>query len=207
MNPVLIAAAALAGTLAGALVSRIMAGHPYRRDAETQLPPFTGGRWLPVLTALGAAAVASHGSWERMVMAAPILTLGVWLGAVDADVQRLPFPQVIALTLAETAAAAAIATAHHSPWPIAWGLAGGILAYLGFRIFHALARGQLGYGDVTLAAPLGIAVTTLGGATSAWIWLMASFVPAAIVGLARRRSQPAALGPWLLLGAIVALTL
>jgi len=207
MNPDLIAAAVFAGALAGALVSRIVAGHPYRRDTETQLPPFTGRRWLPLLTALGAAAAASHGSWERLVLAAPVLTLGVWLGAVDADVQRLPFPQVIGLTLIEAAAAAAIAAAHTSPWPLVWGLVGGLLAYLGFRIFHALARGQLGYGDVTLAAPLGIAVTTLGGATGAWIWLMASFIPAAIVGLARRRTQPAALGPWLILGAIIAVAL
>lgn len=207
MDPAMIAVATAAGAVAGAVTSRTLAGGRYRRGAEIDRPTFIARRWIPLLTALGAAAVACTGSWQQLVLASPLLTIGIWLAAVDADVQRLPFLQVVVFAVAELASVTVVAVLHGSVWPLAWGAGGGLLAYLGFRVFHALARGQLGYGDVTLAVPLGMAATSLGGAKGAWIWLMAAFVPAATYGLARHRTEPGALGPWLILGAVVALTI
>lgn len=205
MSVALIAGAATLGALAGWPLARNLARLTYRRPHETHLPAPSWHRWLPALTAAGAALVATTGSWERLTLAAPLLTVGIWLASVDADVQRLPLRHVITLTALETLAAAAVAITHRDPAPALVGLAAAALAYVGFRLLHHASNGRLGYGDATLAGPLALAVTTAGGLVLVWAWLLLSLTAAALYGRLRRHAPQHALGPWLIFGAIAAL--
>lgn len=209
MNVALIAGAAAGGVLTGWLAARNLATLRYRRHHERGLPAPTWHRWLPALTGAGAALVATTDSWERLLLAAPLLTVGAWLAAVDADVQRLPFRDVVALGLLEAAAVAVVAIATHDPGAALTGLAGAAVAYLTFRLLHRVARGKLGYGDVTLTVPLALATTTAGGPALGWLWITISLVAASLYALTNRTNpqQNRPLGPWLILGAVVSLAL
>lgn len=207
-----IAAATLAaglGVLIGFLLRRQLARLSYRRTDEQSLP-HPGPLWIiPIVTGLGAATIsyraAQTGRWDAAALALPVLTLGVWVAAVDADVQRLPFRQVAVLTLAQAAAIVTVAIATHNPQTAVLGALAGILTYLGFRLFHRLTRGGIGYGDVTLTAPLAAAVTTAGGLPRLWLWLIIALTAAALYNLALRKAGRHPLGPWLTLGALIAL--
>ena len=209
MNVALIAGATAVGALAGWLIARNLATLSHRRPGERDLPAPRWHRWLPALTAAGAALAANSDSWERLLLAAPILTIGVWLAAVDADVQRLPLKQVLILGLLEAVAVAVVAIATQNPLAPLHGAAGALVAYLGFRGLHHVANGRLGYGDVTLTVPLALATTAAGGPALGWLWIMISLAAAALYALIRR--SPARthrpLGPWLIFCAVVALGL
>jgi len=211
MNPNVIAAsiAALIGAVIGWLIKHDLNKLAYRRDDEQEIRT-PRHRWLiPILIALGAGALAYRatavGHWQAVALAVPILTLGAWLAAVDADVQRLPFKQVAALAVLEAIAVGGIAIATHNPTPALWGAAGGLLCYAAFKLFAVATKGGIGNGDVTLAAPLGLATATAGGLTLTWWWLIGSLTGAAIHGLARRETSHHALGPWLMICAAGAL--
>lgn len=204
MHVAVIVGAAVIGALAGWASVRDLRTLSYRRPDERDLPTPNWHRWLPAITGTGAALVATTSSWERLILAAPLLTIGVWLASVDADVKRLPYRQVITLTVVQAFAVAGVTLATQNLRGALVALLAAVLAYLAFRVLHHFARGDLGYGDVTLAPPLALAVTTAGGPALAWAWLVISLTAAAIHGLATRSGPPhRPLGPWLIAGAIV----
>lgn len=209
MNVALIAGATAVGALAGWLIACNLATLSHRRPGERDLPAPRWHRWLPALTAAGAVLVATSDARERLLLAAPILTVGVYLAAVDADVERLPFKHVLFLGLLEAVAVAVVAIATQNPLAPLNGAAGALVAYLGFRVIHHLANGHLGYGDVTLTVPLALATTAVGGPALGWLWIVISLAAAALYALLRtspaRTHRP--LGPWLIFGAVVVLAM
>lgn len=205
MHVAVIVGAAVIGALAGWAIVHDLRALSYRRPDERDLPTRTWHRWLPAITGTGAALVATTGSWERLILAVPLLTIGVWLAGVDADVKRLPYRQVIALTVVQTLAVAAVTLATQNLRATLVALIGAVVVYLAFRVLHHFARGDLGYGDVTLAPPLALAVTTAGGPALAWTWLVISLTAAAIHGLTTRsQERRLPLGPWMVAGAVLA---
>jgi leader peptidase (prepilin peptidase) / N-methyltransferase len=212
MNPNVIGAsiAALIGAVIGWGLKHDLDKLRYRRDDEVEIRTLRH-RWLiPILIALAAGAIAYRatvsGHWQTAVLTVPILTLGAWLAAVDADVQRLPFKQVTALTTLETIAVGGTAITTQNTTPALWGAAGGLLCYAAFKLIAWASKGGIGNGDVTLATPLGLATATAGGLPLTWWWLMTSLIAAAIYGLVRGKMDSHPLGPWLIIGAVCALT-
>lgn len=205
------AGAVLAGLLIGWGLHHNLGTLAYRRDTEQHLPAPPHQWTIPLYTAVGAGLLAFRanqtGNWQPALLALPVLVLGIWLAAVDADVQRLPFRQVAALGLLETVALVGITIATRSPLTAILGAAGGLLSYGAFRLFHHATHGALGYGDVTLAAPLGAAATAAGGPILTWWWVFLSFAAAGIYALTTRRKDDRALGPWLVFGAVLALSM
>jgi leader peptidase (prepilin peptidase) / N-methyltransferase len=208
MNPnatIAAALAALVGAGIGFVSKRDLDKLHYRRDDEQEIRTPRHRWFIPTLIALAAGVLTyremASGHWQPAVLAVPILTLGAWLAAVDADVQRLPFKQVASLTILEAVTVVGIAIATNNPTPALWGAAGGVLCYAAFKLFAQATKGGIGHGDVTLAAPLGLATATAGGLPLTWWWLMASLGAAAIYGRARGKMGHHPLGPWLILGA------
>jgi len=205
------AGAVLAGLLIGWGLRHNLSTLSYRRPTEQHLP-LPRHQWtIPLCTAAGAGLLAFRvnqtGNWETALLAGPVLVLGIWLAAVDVEVQRLPFRQVATLGLLESITLAGITITTRSPHTAILGAAGGILGYVTFRVFHHASRGGLGYGDVTLAAPLAAATTAAGGPVMAWWWIFLSFAAAGLYALITRRNGSHALGPWLVLGAVLALSM
>lgn len=139
MHVAVIVGAAVIGALAGWAIVHDLRALSYRRPDERDLPTRTWHRWLPAITGTGAALVATTGSWERLILAVPLLTIGVWLAGVDADVKRLPYRQVIALTVVQAFAVAGVTLATQNLRGALVGLLGAVVAYLAFRVLHHFA--------------------------------------------------------------------
>lgn len=233
----LIVLAAVYGTAAGLLVPRaayrlaVEAGTPWRTHcpAGHRLPGWLGparcgecgngrdGLYGPgatpaaavtaVMCALVAAAVGGRpelGVWLLLVPCA------VLLAVVDHRVHRLP--DVVTLPLAACSAVllgvAALLPGAGGSWVRAL-LGGAVLGGAYLVLFLVNPRG-MGFGDVKLAVPLGVALGWYG-----WGVLMggafAGFLFGAVYGmslvLARRASRKAAMpfGPFMVAGALVGL--
>lgn len=113
---------------------------------------------------------------------------------------------MVALTAFETLAVLAVALATQDAGPALTGAAGGLLTYLGFRLLHRVSRQGIGYGDVTLAGPLGAATAATGGLPLTWWWLIVALTAAALHSLLTRQQGRRPLGPWLIAGALITMT-
>jgi leader peptidase (prepilin peptidase) / N-methyltransferase len=173
---------------------------PYRRTVVV------GG----VVAALWAVWASGPGwSTPALVVAA---VAGVALGVIDAATHRLPdaltYPTtgVVAVLLAGAAAAG-------DAWDAALRavLGAGALG-AGYLVLHLISPAGLGLGDVKLAVPLGMVSAWFGWATL-WAAALLPFVVGGVVALvllaARRvtRTTAIAFGPFMLVGAVLALTL
>ncbi len=195
--------AAVAGGLFGALVRWRVRHLSHRRPEEsTNAPPTVW--WLIPLVAAGWGWLI----WRLLDAPWPILTLWLplsaalaWLAAVDLDVARLPdrilVPAAIWTTLG-------VGVTMWITSPLAG--VGAILAAAfcggGFWILHLVGGGQLGFGDVKLGAVIG-AATALVSWTAVLYALIAGCILALAWAAARRRRE-LAFGPWLALGAVLA---
>lgn len=204
------AVAAVCGAAAGGLLQRNLETLGYRHDKEQDRP---APRWHPVLpfaTAAIAGVLAfratATGDWLRIVLTVPVLTLGVWLASVDADVQRLPYRHTLTLTATQTVLIGALTFATNNPGQGLTAAVGGLACYLGFFALHCVSKGGLGRGDVTLVLPLAATVTAAGGPGLLWWWLLGSLTAAAATALARRAPR-LPLAPWLVGIALLLLAL
>jgi len=195
--------AAVAGALVGALVRWRVRRFDHRRpeEASNSTP---GIRWLIPLVATGWGWL----TWRLLDAPWPILTLWLplsaalaWLAAVDLDVTRLPdrilVPAAVWTTLG-------VAVTMWTTGPLAG--AGAILAAAfcggGFQILHLVGGGRLGFGDVKLAAVIGAAAALVS-----WTAVLYALIAGCILALAwaaARRRRELAFGPWLALGAVLA---
>lgn len=138
-----------------------------------------------------------------------VAALGVPLARVDLAVHRLPDPLTRpALALAGVLLVVA-ALAGAGAAPLAHGLAGAAGLFAVYLVLALVRPGALGFGDVKLAAVLGLLLGWLGGRT--WfVGLTAGYVIAAGLGaflLVTRRAGRRSLmpfGPAMLLGALLA---
>lgn len=197
--------AGLIGLGWGAMMRTQLGRLTYRTADETsrQSP---GPRWwlLPVTAASVTAVVALAGrpnwGWVTVV---PLALAGPWLAAVDLDVCRIPnrvLTPVAALTMMALTALAAL---RSSPGVVATGLIGGLVAGGVFAAIHFLTRGGIGFGDVKLAAVIGLALAAHGLST-VWVALLAGSIIGAAWGLINAQKGGFAYGPWLLSGAWLA---
>ena len=172
---------------------------PYRRAVG----------WGSVPAAAWALWVSGPG-WAAPAFVV-VACAGVALAVVDARTHRLPD----AVTLPATAltalllAGAALATGDWSA--LLRALAGGLALGAAYLLLHLIHRAGMGLGDVKLAVLLGL-VTAWAGWSA---WAAAALLPFLLGGIfaaallaARRasRTTPLAFGPFMLVGAAVALT-
>lgn len=209
MNPLLAATiAAVAAAPVGWLLRRNLARLAYRTEAEADLPhpgPRTWVVWVTIAVFVTIAAKAAlHPEPALMLPVLPVAIAGPWLAAVDLDVMRLP-NRVLALTAAASITLVAATTAITGSSTPAISAAIGSLAAGGlFAISHTITRGGIGYGDVKLAAIIGLAIGHLG-LQPLWLGLLAGTTTAFVWARLRRHAGPVAYGPWLLLGVGAAL--
>ncbi|MFK4298164.1 leader peptidase (prepilin peptidase)/N-methyltransferase [Arthrobacter sp. GAS37] len=142
--------------------------------------------------------------------------LGLVLALVDARTKRLP-NRLLLPAYPATAAALLLCTAMTGEWDRAlWALLGCTGMWMAFYLYGMIGpRGHLGYGDVKLAGWLGMLLGYAAPGTPE-IFLRAilvAFVSAALAGiiliLIRRLTikDSIAFGPFLILGAAVAIAL
>jgi len=179
--------------------------------------PGCGARLGPPVWALSAvaAALCAGLAWRlgprpELVPLLPVVLLGVLLAVVDLAEERLPDVLVLPGVGAVVAAFGAVAAAT-GQWG-SWGraLLAGLAYALGYLVMALLPGGQLGLGDVKLAALLGVVLGWFG-----WPLVLAGVLlpwvvnaPVALVVLVRRgRSGSLPFGPAMLAGAYLAVVL
>ncbi|MBW4703895.1 prepilin peptidase [Micromonospora sp. RL09-050-HVF-A] len=160
---------------------------------------------------LGGLAAAR---WPEPALPAFLLVaaVGLVLAVADLTSLRLPDPLVGAAALGGGTALTVAAVVTGTPGRLALALAGAALSLLLYVVLALLPRSRLGFGDVKLAAVLGLPLGWLGWPTL-WLGLL---LPHLLQGLlvlallaARRVRRDTALpfGPALLTGAWLAVLL
>ncbi|NBE82288.1 prepilin peptidase [Micromonospora rubida] len=200
--PVLLAAlGAAAGAGTPWLAGRFITTRP-----ATAVPP-------AACAAVGAVVFGGLGVAPGVGAALPtflaVAALGLVLAVVDLACLRLPDPLVGAAALAAVVGLVAAASVAGRPDRLLGPLAGAALSFTGYALLALLPGSRLGFGDVKLAAVLGLPLGWLG-----WPTLLTGLVlPHALHGLAvlgllaaRRvhRDTLLPLGPALLAGAWLA---
>ncbi len=147
-----------------------------------------------------------------------LLLFGVLLTLSVIDIQLFRLPDRIVLpALAVSVPLVAVASVlDDQPASIRYALAGGAL-YFGFLFLaHLVYPRGMGFGDVKLAALMGLYVGWLGDgyaqAIALVLWAMLiGFVSGSVVGVVllamRKRSAPIPFGPFLALGTVIAVLL
>lgn len=135
------------------------------------------------------------------------------LSVIDIEHYRLPDLIVVPTFVVSVPLVAIVSLLDDDPDAIRHALVGAAL-YFGFLfVAHLISPRGMGFGDVKLAAVMGLYVGWLGGdlreALALVLWAMLiGFLSGTAFGLvllaARRRSRPFPFGPFLALGAVVA---
>jgi leader peptidase (prepilin peptidase)/N-methyltransferase len=189
-------------TSLGRLTYRIIGPRHDERDR-----PHPGSRWwVPVALALvwlTLATAFAQERWPWLVLWLPVTAIGVWLAAVDLDVQRLPDKVHFPLAVYAAIAGALLCIFGWGDWRTALGGAAG--AGLLFGFLHVISRGRLGFGDVKLVVVLGWCLGLMGLSPVFYGLMLASLL--GIVYSLITRAKTFAFGPWLLLGAAVSAAL
>jgi leader peptidase (prepilin peptidase)/N-methyltransferase len=143
---------------------------------------------------------------------AMLLTVSV----IDAELFRLPDLIVLPSIVVSLVLVVLVSVLDDDPAAIRFALAGAGL-YFGFLfIAHLIYPRGMGFGDVKLAAVMGLYVgwlgTTYAAAIGLVLWAMLiGFIAGSIIGMVllaiRRRSKQIPFGPFLALGTVVAVTL
>lgn len=204
MQPILIIVlATAAGVPLGLWLRHNLATLKYRKVDEQDLPD-PGQRWWVVwatILAIGSLAAAAALSPERLAYLplVPLAATGPWLAAVDFDVLRIP-NRVLALTAAATMLTIVVKTAATDRVgliepAVAALVTGGIFAGV-----HFATKGGVGFGDVKLAALIGLAVAPLG-VGAVWLSILSGSVTGLVWARGMLRTGTIPLAPWLLSGA------
>ncbi|MFF0824315.1 prepilin peptidase [Micromonospora haikouensis] len=198
---------ALTGAVTGAFV-------PWLAGRFTGVPRLapTRGRavaWVAVAAVVFGGLGVAPGVGPALPAFLAVAAVGLVLAAVDLACLRLPDPLVGLAALGAVAGLVAAAAVDGRPGRLLASLAGAGLSFLGYALLALLPGSRLGFGDVKLAAVLGLPLGWLG-----WPALLAGLVlPHVLHGLAvlgllaarrARRETLLPLGPALLAGAWLA---
>jgi leader peptidase (prepilin peptidase) / N-methyltransferase len=162
-------------------------------------------------SALALVAARAPLPWELAALAWLVL-LAVPLAFIDMAVRRLPDTLTAAAFAGTLGLLAVAALSSHEPGNLIRAVESGAVLTCFYLILSLIRPGGLGLGDAKLAASIGIAL----GWTSWQALLTGTFIGLALaavyggVGLALHRATRASqmpLGPFILLGALVALSL
>jgi leader peptidase (prepilin peptidase)/N-methyltransferase len=204
-----------AGWFAGVLADRVPDREPLFRPLK---PIDPRGRdlvlHLGVLVLFLAAGWRFHEApWSVMLAFCALFGVLAALSAIDIEHYRLPDLIVLPSLVASIPIIAVISLVESSSEQIQYALAGGAI-YFGFLfVAHLISPRGMGFGDVKLAAVMGLYVgwlgTTFTEALALVLWAMlVGFASGSVFGfvvlLRRRRNRPFPFGPFLALGTVVA---
>ncbi len=203
-----------AGWFAGVLIDRVP-------DKLPLFSPMTGvrlaGRYLVVhvlMVVLFVAAALRFDDSSIGMLAAYLLFFAMLLtvSVIDIELLRLPDRIVLPSLLASLVIIPVVSVIDDATDTIRYALVGAGV-YFGFLLLtHLIYPRGMGFGDVKLAAVMGLYVGWLAGTTMQAVvlvlWAMLiGFIGGSVIGLvmlvARRRSQPIPFGPFLALGAVI----
>ena len=207
-QPILITVIAFAAGLPlGLWLRRNLASLSYRSGDEHDQPQPGSRRWVVLTSALSIGALAAAALFSSRPLAYlpmfPLAISGPWLAAVDFDVLRIP-NRVLAPTAGLTLlAVVGVAVATRDWQTLAIPVVGALLSGAAFASVHFATKGGIGFGDVKLAALMGLAVGSLG-AVAIWLSVLTGSVVALFWTRTKRRVGPIPYGPWLLCGAWMA---
>ena len=209
---------ALVGAGVGAWLNRTLADAGYRRPEERHRPLPRHSWWLVIAVALAWASLTfrlgGQAQWSLLPAYLYLGAVGAALTLIDLDVHRLPdlivlpsYPIAFVLLLVPT-----VVTGQ-------WGallraVLAGTALYAGYRVLALVSPGGggLGLGDVKLAGVLGLLLGWLGWGP-AIVAIFAAFATGGVTALLllltgrASRSSRIAFGPYMILGAWVALML
>jgi len=168
--------------------------------------------WLTATVAAAASAVLALSLGPRLVLPlfVALAVLGVLLGAIDIACKRLPHKLVMPALWVGAALLAVVALVTWSWGTWARAALGAAALFAVFAVLAVLPGGGLGFGDVKLAALLGLFLGWLGWRTVLFGGLLPWLVNAPVVlallllGRAERRSR-LPFGPALLAGALLSI--
>ncbi|WP_210502394.1 prepilin peptidase [Nocardioides xinjiangensis] len=215
--------AALLAGLGGLLVPRLVARVPEPdtepdaepakvRYADLAARPGLGPRSALVAAVAGALVGLATGLDWPLLWLVPLVPVAVALSVIDWHTRLLPRVLVLPATGAAIVAVVAVGVAVGERDALVRAL----LAMVAVRSFYwllwALRSGGIGFGDVRLAAPVGLVLGWVGwGAVVIGVWagFLAFTVPALVV-LALRRDRTLLktsfpFGPFMVVGALVGL--
>ena len=205
------------GWFAGVLIDRVP-----DRESLTPLPGVRlSGKYLFVHLAMLVLYVLAAVRFDEesvgmlvgyLFLFAMLLTVSV----IDVQLFRLPDLIVLPSIVISLVLVVVVSLIDDNPESIRFALAGAGL-YFGFLLLaHLVYPRGMGFGDVKLAAVMGLYVgwlgTTYAAAFGLVLWAMLiGFVAGSIIGMVllaiRRRSKQIPFGPFLALGAVVAVLL
>lgn len=207
--------ATVAAAVVGALGPQVIRVLPEPEDPDPDKPPYAAIAQAPRLRlwlALAAGAmggIVAAGTDRPVLLPAWVVVCGVgsWLAYVDLRTQLLPYKLTAPLHVV-TAVLVFGAALVTWDWVLAVKALVGMLGVFGvFRLAYSVGRlyqgGALGYGDVRLAAILGLVLGPIGlVATEAGMF--AGFLIGGLVGLVSGKwRRYYALGPYLVVGAVL----
>jgi leader peptidase (prepilin peptidase)/N-methyltransferase len=226
-------AAVLAG-LGGLLVPRLIARVPEpapkadatpddESDDEPDEPPKTpyadiaarpglGRRSALVSAVSGALVGAATGVDWPLLWLVPLVPVAVALAVIDWHTKLLPRVIVIPATLATIVVVTVVGLATDQQEALVRALVAMVVARSFFWVLWFVRSAGMGFGDVRLAAPVGLVLGWAGWgvlAVGVWVGFLLFAVPALVVIVARRdrsllkRSFP--FGPFMVGGALVGL--
>ncbi|MEU5788585.1 A24 family peptidase [Micromonospora purpureochromogenes] len=212
MSVGLLTVAALCGGLVGAAAPTSARRFAPALDPPAPTPVWSSGGWALLGAVVFAGLAAALGPDPALPAYLLVAGCGVVLAAVDLACLRLPDPLVGAVALGGGAGLGVAALAAGTPGRLAVALAGAVLSFSGYVLLALLPGARLGFGDVKLAAALGLPLGWLGWPTLGYGLLLPHLLNGVVVLAllaARRVRRDTALpfGPALLAGAWLAVLL
>lgn len=162
-------------------------------------------RWLPAVLASGSVAASVAAALELLAFLY-LAAVSIALALIDLETRRLPNRILVPAIVVEAVLMTASALLAADPAAIGRAAIGGAALFLLYLALALGTRGGMGFGDVKLAALMGI-VTGWIGWSALIVGAFAAFVLGGLVGIvllvARRATRRTAIpfGPWMILGA------
>ena len=218
--PVVCAVAAVpAGWFAGVLADRVPDRIPLRPLPGVRVH----GRYLAMQVLILGLFIAvgfrfEDAVWIRIVGYLLLAGVLVTVSAIDIDCFRLPDRIVLPSLAASAAIVVAGSLREGHPAEIAYAASGGAIYFAVLLVFHLVSPGGMGFGDVKLAALMGLYLGWLAlGVGTAFVlvlWalgagaIVATVVGAVLLGVqGRSRRTPIPFGPYLAFGALLVVLL
>lgn len=206
----------LLGALAGWLLWAVLRHRRYRQPSERTLPRRQLWWLVPVTMLASAAVLARHAPQRPLLVAVPVLAT-TWmlagLSAVDLDVHRLPDRVTLPAYPVGLVVLAAASWASEDWAAYRRSLVAMVAVAAAFLMLSLVGSGvpAFGLGDVKLAGVLGLVLGWFGwGAVLLGIYLavLLGGLTALVLLVCRRagRGSAIAFGPFLALGAVLALS-
>ena len=180
--------------------------------ADIAARPGLGWRSAVVAAACGALLGAATGLDWPLVWLVPLTPVAVALSVIDWHTRLLPRRIVVPATLAAIVLVVVVGLATGEREALVRALLGMVVARSFFWVLWFVRSAGMGFGDVRLAAPVGLVLGWVGWGALAiglWVGFMVFAVPAAALALVRRDrgvlKQSFPFGPFMVVGALVGL--